>query len=63
MIKPKPYLILCSIVLGLLMMWVGSAFNIINSIAIPLLFGGALLLMAACAYCGNQLYKIISGKF
>ena len=63
MIKPKPYLILSSIVLGLLMMWAGSVFNIINSIKISLLFGGAILLMAACAYCGHQLYKAISEKF
>ncbi|WP_216846681.1 hypothetical protein [Mucilaginibacter sp. L196] len=63
MIKPNPSLILGSIVLGLLMIWAGSSFDFANSFKITLLFGGALLVMAACGYCGYQLYKIISGKF
>lgn len=63
MIKTKPSLILGCIVLGLLMMWVGSSIDLINSVKVLLLFGGTLLVMAACGYCGYQLYKVISNKF
>jgi len=59
----KPFLILSGIVLGLIMMWAGSSFNLANSLRITLLFGGAFLAFAAFAYCGYQLYKIISDKF
>ena len=58
----KPFLILGSIIIGCLMMWIGSSSDLINSIRIPILFGGALLALAAFAYCGYLIYKIISNK-
>jgi len=52
-----PPIILGAICLGLLMMWLGSAFEFILWLRLTLLFGGGIFLMCAFGYCTYHLTK------